>query len=347
MLKYSLKRLGYMAVVLVILSVIMYMIYSLVPANRAYTDAYAQVQAMKNSLPKEQLNDYFDKLYLEYQRKYGTDTNNKFIRYGRWVGIYPLYDGSYNGLLQGNLGYSYEYQKPVVEVVKQPMLNTIKINIWATILALGITLPLGIYCAVKRGSKFDQGIQVMTIVGYSLPTFLISILFIWVFCSKLGIFPPSGMQTPGNTYVGFRKWLDEMYYLALPLIVMTFCSLGGMTRYVRASMIEALSLDCIKTARAKGLKEKAVIYSHAWRNALIPIVTLVVGWFLGIFGGSLVIESMFALNGMGRLMIQSLRTADYDVVLLMQMFYVAMALIGNLVIDIIYGLVDPRVRVSK
>ena len=347
MLKYSLKRLGYMAVVLVILSVIMYMIYSLVPANRAYSDADAQVKAMKNTLPKEQLADYFDKLYLEYQRKYGTDTDNKFIRYGRWVGIYPLYDGSYNGLLQGNLGYSYEYQKPVVEVIKQPMINTIKINIWATILALGITLPLGIHCAVKRGSKFDQGIQVMTIVGYSLPTFLISILFIWIFCSKLGIFPPSGMQTPGNTYVGFRKWLDEMYYLALPLIVMTFCSLGGMTRYVRASMIEALSLDCIKTARAKGLKEKAVIYSHAWRNALIPIVTLVVGWFLGIFGGSLVIESMFALNGMGRLMIQSLRTADYDVVLLMQMFYVAMALLGNLIIDLVYGLVDPRVRVSK
>ncbi|MBQ3533548.1 MAG: ABC transporter permease [Clostridia bacterium] len=347
MLKYSLKRLGYMAVVLVILSVIMYMIYSLVPANRAYTDAYAQVQAMKNSLPKEQLNDYFDKLYLEYQRKYGTDTDNKFIRYGRWVGIYPLYDGTYDGLFQGNLGYSYEYQKPVVEVIKQPMINTIKINIWATILALGITLPLGIHCAVKRGSKIDQGVQVLTIVGYSLPTFLISILFIWIFCSKLGIFPPSGMQTPGNTYVGFRKWLDEMYYLALPLIVMTFCSLGGMTRYVRASMIEALSLDCIKTARAKGLKEKAVIYSHAWRNALIPIVTLVVGWFLGIFGGSLVIESMFALNGMGRLMIQSLRTADYDVVLLMQMFYVAMALLGNLIIDLVYGLVDPRVRVSK
>ena len=347
MLKYSLKRLGYMAVVLVILSVIMYMIYSLVPANRAYSDADAQVKAMKNTLPKEQLADYFDKLYLEYQRKYGTDTDNKFIRYGRWVGIYPLYDGSYNGLLQGNLGYSYEYQKPVVEVIKQPMLNTIKINIWATILALGITLPQGIHCAVKRGSKFDQGIQVMTIVGYSLPTFLISILFIWIFCSKLGIFPPSGMQTPGNTYVGFRKWLDEMYYLALPLIVMTFSSLGGMTRYVRASMIEALSLDCIKTARAKGLKEKAVIYSHAWRNALIPIVTLVVGWFLGIFGGSLVIESMFALNGMGRLMIQSLRTADYDVVLLMQMFYVAMALLGNLIIDLVYGLVDPRVRVSK
>ena len=347
MLKYSLKRLGYMAVVLVILSVIMYMIYSLVPANRAYSDADAQVKAMKNTLPKEQLADYFDKLYLEYQRKYGTDTDNKFIRYGRWVGIYPLYDGSYNGLLQGNLGYSYEYQKPVVEVIKQPMLNTIKINIWATILALGITLPLGIHCAVKRGSKFDQGIQVMTIVGYSLPTFLISILFIWVFCSKLGIFPPSGMQTPGNTYVGFRKWLDEMYYLALPLIVMTFCSLGGMTRYVRASMIEALNLDCIKTARAKGLRERVVIFSHAWRNALLPVVTLIIGWFLGIFGGSMMIENIFSLNGLGKAYYAALQGNDNEVVLGLQMFYITIALLGNLLVDLVYGLVDPRVRVNK
>ena len=147
--------------------------------------------------------------------------------------------------------------------------------------------------------------------------------------------------------MGFRKWLDEMYYLALPLIVMTFSSLGSMTRYVRASMADALSMDCIRTARAKGVREKVVIYSHAFRNALIPIVSLVVGWFLGIFGGSLVIEDMFAINGMGRLMIQSLRTADYDVVLLMQMFYVFISLFGNLLIDIVYGLVDPRVRVNN
>ena len=128
---------------------------------------------------------------------------------------------------------------------------------------------------------------------------------------------------------------------------MTFCSLGGMTRYVRASMIEALSLDCIKTARAKGLREKVVIYSHAWRNALIPIVTLVVGWFLSIFSGSIVIEQIFALNGMGKLMIQSLMTADFDVIMFIQVFYVFMSLFGNLVIDIIYGMVDPRVRVNK
>ena len=112
-------------------------------------------------------------------------------------------------------------------------------------------------------------------------------------------------------------------------------------------MIEALSMDCIRTARAKGLPEKTVIYSHAFRNALIPIVTLVIGWFLSIFSGSVVIEQMFGLNGMGRLMIQSLRTADFDVIILLQLFYVAISLLGNLVIDIAYGFIDPRIRVSK
>ena len=344
--KYVIKRIAYMLVVLVILSIVLYMIYSLVPANRAYTDALAEVKAMKNLTPEES-QAMFDKLYLQYQRRDGTDTDNKLIRYARWVGFYPLYDGSYNGLLQGNLGYSYDYQKPVVEVVKQPMLNTININIYATVLALGITIPLGIVCAVKRGKFVDQAMQVISILGYSLPTFLIAILFIWIFVSKLHIFPASGMKSPTGNYDGVEAWLDQMKYMALPLIVMTFTSLGSMTRYVRASMIEALSMDCIKTARAKGLREKVVIYSHAWRNALIPVVSLVVGWFLGIFGGSLVIEQMFAWNGMGALMIRALRAADYDVVMIMQMFYIGLSLLGNLVIDLVYGLVDPRVRVDK
>ncbi len=345
--KYVLKRIAYMFVVLVILSFIMFMIYNLVPSNRAYTDARAEMQSLKNSIPADEQQEYMDKLLLKYERMYGTDTDNKIIRYLRWVGVYPLYDGSYDGLLQGNFGYSYEYKKPVVEIVAQPMINTIKLNIWGTVIALAITIPLGIHCAVKRGTKTDQAVQVFTIIGYSLPTFLIAILFIWIFCSKLHIFPPSGMKTPGSNFTGFAKFKDEMYYMALPLIVTTFCSLGGMTRYVRASMIDALSLDCIRTARAKGLREKVVIYSHAWRNALIPIVSLVIGWFLGIFSGSLMIEQIFGWNGMGRLMINSLQVADYDVVLLMQMFYVSISLIGTLVTDLVYGLVDPRVRVNK
>ena len=154
------------------------------------------------------------------------------------------------------------------------------------------------------------------------------------------------MSTIGASYTGMRAFGDKMYHLALPLIVMTFCSLGGMTRYVRASMIDALSMDCIRTARAKGVREKTVIYSHAFRNALIPIVTLVIGWFLGIFSGSIMIENIFALNGIGRLYINSLNQSDFEVVLALQMFYVTISLAGNLLTDIVYGFVDPRIRVN-
>ena len=338
---------AYMLAVLLVLSFLLFLLYNLVPSNRAYTDARTDVQAMKSKLTAEELETKFQELYEEYQKRYGTDTDNMLIRYLRWVGVYPLANGKCNGLLQGNFGYSYHYRDDVVNIVVAPMKNTVFINIFSTIAALGITLPLGILCAVKKGSRGDKFTQIITIIGYSLPTFLIAILFIWVFCSILHWFPPSGIKTPGSSYTGWKFFTDRMYYLALPLITMTFCSLGGMTRYVRASMIDALSMDCIKTARAKGLRERIVIFSHAWRNALIPIVTLVVGWFLGIFSGSLMIEQMFGLQGMGDLMISSLNNSDYDVIMLLQVFYVTISLLGNLIIDIVYGLVDPRVRVNK
>lgn len=345
--KYIVKRIAYMLAMVLVLSFALYLIYNLVPNNRAYTDARNDIQGMKATLTAEERQTKFDELYLQYQRKYGTDTDNMVIRYLRWVGLYPKYGGVYDGLLQGNFGYSYELKDDVVNVVAPRIGNTIFINIFATVLALGIAIPLGIICAVKRGSKTDKVVQFITMIGYSLPTFLFAILFIWIFCSLLGILPPSGMKTPGSNYTGLKWFLDRMYYLALPLFTMTFCSLAGMTRYVRASMIEALSMDCIRTARAKGLREKTVIYSHAFRNALIPIVTLVVGWFLSIFSGSIVIEQMFGLNGMGRLMFSSLKTNDNDVIMLMQVFYISLSLMGNLIIDIIYGFVDPRIRVSK
>ena len=246
-----------------------------------------------------------------------------------------------------DLGYSYTYDKPAQEVLVTPMKNTIFINIFSTFIALGITIPLGIFCAVHRGGKRDTLVQVGTIVGYSIPTFVSAILFIWLFAIVWPIFPVSGMKTPGSNYTGTQKLLDELYYMGLPLIVMTATSLGGMTRYVRASMTEALSMDCIRTARAKGLREKVVIYSHAWRNALVPIITLVIGWFLGIFSGSIMIENIFGLNGLGRVYINSLNNKDFEVVLLLQMFYVIIGLLGNLIVDIAYGLADPRIRVSK
>ena len=337
--KYILKRLLYIILVFFILSFIIFMVYNMLPVDKAAEAAQAEVQANKHL-------DY-DERYEYWQKKYGLD-GNKLERYGRWLGIYPYSDGTFNGLFQGNLGQSTKYGRPVSEVLVEPMKNTIQLNIFSTILALGVTIPLGIFCAVKRGSKRDIAVQVGTIIGYSLPTFIIAILFIWLFAVVLGWFPVAGMQTVGSVdWSPARQFWDRMYHLALPLIVMTFASLGGMTRYVRASMIEALSMDCIRTARAKGLREKIVIYSHAWRNALIPIVTIVIGWFLGIFGGSLMIENIFALNGIGRVYYESLQISDNEVVLALQMFYIFIALAGNLITDIVYGFVDPRVRVNK
>lgn len=337
--KYIVKRITYIILVFFILSFLIFMIYNMLPVDKAAESARAEITANRN------LN--YEERYEYWQKQYGTN-GTKIERYMRWLGVYPYDNGSFNGLLQGNLGTSTKFAKPVSEVLIEPMKNTVFLNIFATILALGITIPLGIFCAVKRGSKRDVAVQVGTIIGYSLPTFIIAIVFIWLFAVILGWFPVSGMQTAGSlNWSPWKQFCDRMYHLALPLIVMTFSSLGGMTRYVRAAMIEALSMDCIRTARAKGLREKVVIYSHAWRNALLPIITLVIGWFLGIFGGSLMIENIFALNGIGKVYYDALQGSDNEIILALQMFYISLSLFGNLLIDVIYGFVDPRVRVNK
>ncbi len=345
MLKYILKRLLYILLVFFVLSFLIFMVYNMLPVDKAAEAARNDVQANKAMAMKNP--NYYAERYDYWQKEYGLD-GTKFERYLRWIGVYPYSNGSFKGLLQGNLGESTFYNKPVAEVIREPMKNTIFINIFATILGLGITLPLGIFCAVKRGSKRDVGVQVGTIIGYSLPTFIIAIVFIWIFSVLLGWFPVSGMNTAGSVdWTPWAQFWDRMYHLSLPLIVMTFCSLGGMTRYVRASMIEALSMDCVRTARAKGLTQKAVIYSHAWRNALIPIVTLVIGWFLGIFSGSVMIENIFSLNGIGKAYYAALNANDNEVILALQMFYVIIGLVGNLLIDIAYGFIDPRIRINK
>ncbi len=336
--RYILKRLFYMLAVLLVLSFVIFVVYNLLPVDKAADMAMQEIANNKHL-------DYAQR-YLYWQRRYGLD-GGLLVRYFRWLGLAPFYDGSFNGLLQGNLGTSVSYGKPVLEVVKEPLLNTLLLNLLATTLALGITLPLGVFCAEKRGGKRDSAVQAGTIVGYSMPAFIIAILFIWLFAIKLDLFPVSGMGSVGKGYTGFRAFLDKLYHFALPLLVMTFCSLGGMTRYVRASMIDALRLDCVRTARAKGLRERLVVRSHAWRNALIPIVSLVIGWLLSVFSGSIMIENVFGINGLGKVYFDALTANDNEIALAMQMFYIFIALVGNLLVDIVYGLVDPRIRLGK
>ena len=338
MTKYVLKRLVYMVIVFLLVSLLMYSIYNLIPTD----PARAQLEPMKTTLKPEE----YEQRYQMLRQQMGLD-DPLIVRYLRWIGFWPDVNGELNGMLQGNFGYSQIYKTDVANVLPSRMLNTIYINIFSTLVALAITIPLGIYCAVHKRSKSDNAVQVLSIVGYSIPVYIIALIFIWLFAVTLRWLPVFGMQTPGNNFTGFRAFLDKVYYMILPVLVMTVGSLGGMTRYVRAAMIEALSMDYIRTARAKGLREKVVVYSHAWRNALLPVITVLIGWFISIFSGSLIIEQMFALNGMGQLYYQGLMNNDFELALAIQMFYVLIALVGQLITDLSYGIVDPRVRVNK
>lgn len=326
MLKYIAKRILYIIFVFFIMSIIMFGIFKLVPGDPA-------AMAIKD-VPKTDPVVYQTK-YLAARERLGLDKPVP-VQYISWI----------SKMITGDFGYSEQYRNDVKNIVKTPMLNTIFINVFNIVAALLITIPLGIVQAVKKYSKFDNIVQVGTIVGYSLPTFIVALVSIYIFAVKLQIFPVSGMRTPGFEGTKWEGFLDQMYHFALPLIVMTVASIGSMTRFVRAAMIEALSMDYIRTARAKGLKEKVVIYSHAFRNALLPIITLIIGWFLGIFGGSVVIEQIFGLNGLGKLLFSSLLAQDYNVVLALNMFYFVIALVGNLITDLSYGLVDPRVKIN-
>ncbi len=328
MLKYVGKRLVYMVGVFFVVSIIMFTLFNNVPGDRALN----QVQNLKGKVSAE----VFEERYQEAREKLGLDDPIP-VRYVKWMG----------NLLRGDLGYSTFYKTEVSEVLGQPLMNTIIINIVATILALAITIPLGIHCAVKKFSKFDNAVQALTIVGYSVPQFILALVFMYIFAVQLGWFPISGMNSPNFQGTGMEAVLDRMRYLALPVLVMTVASLGGMTRYVRAAMIDALRMDYIRTARAKGLKEKVVIYSHAWRNALLSVITLIIGWFMNIFMGSIIIEQMFQLNGIGKMYYVGLMNQDYDLALAIQMLYCVITLISNLVTDLSYGIVDPRVRINK
>lgn len=328
MTKYIIKRILYMIFVFAVMSVLLFFLYNLIPGD----PARAEVEPMKETLTPE---EYHYRYQLARERL-GLD-KPVLERYGIWV----------KNLLNGDLGQSRQFKQPVLEVIKTPLKVTIFINVFSIALAFIITIPLGIICAIKKNSNFDKVVQVLTIIGYSIPVFIFGLLFIFAFSVKLGWFPVSGMSTPNFKGTEFQAFMDRMKHLALPLAVLTLSSLGGLTRYVRAAMGEALTMDCIKTARAKGLKEKVVILSHAWRNALLPVVTLLIGWIMSVFTGAMITERMFNINGMGKFFYDSLVNQDYQVTMAIQLFYVILALFGNLLTDISYGFVDPRVRVNK
>jgi peptide/nickel transport system permease protein len=247
-------------------------------------------------------------------------------------------------LLRGDFGYSLTRRLPVRDILLEPLLNSIFINFFSIIVAFLIAIPVGIKSAVKRNSVYDRGWQIFSIFGLSMPTFFIGLTLIYIFAIRLRLLPYGGMpfENPGSLeyYLSFGR------FMILPIVTLTIGGLAGTIRYVRNAMLEAISKDYIRTARAKGLQEKVVIYHHAFRNALIPIVTIVSFSIVGLFGGSAITESIFVWNGIGTVLIRSLTTLDFNVVLVLNMFYAVLALVANIVMDIGYALVDPRIRLG-
>lgn len=327
MIKYTFKRILYMLFVFSIMTVILFSLFNMIPGD----PARAEVEMLKDQLKP----DEYEYAYQQARERLGLNDPLP-IRYGKYV----------KGLLTGNLGMSVVHKREVTKILKEPLKTTVFINIFAVIIGLSLTIPLGILTAVKKNSTIDKIVQVLTIIGHSIPVFIFALIFIYFFAVRLQKFPVSGMSTPNLSGTSWVLFKDKMRHLALPLMVMTIGNLAGITRYVRAAMADALTMDYIKTARAKGLKERVVIFSHAWRNALLPVVTLLIGWFMSIFYGSLIIERMFNLEGLGKLLITSLNNQDYNVVMAIQLLYIIIALLGNLITDLSYGIVDPRVRVD-
>lgn len=256
-------------------------------------------------------------------------------QYIRWLGR----------VLKGELGESNIQYKPVQQVIAQPLKNTFILNVGSTIIAFILSVIIGIKSAVRRGGVYDKFWQVFSLVGISLPTFFTGLILIFFLAFKLGWFPAGMMPITVGLTKGeiFLSWIK---HLILPTITLTIGSLASTSRYVRNSMIDALSQDYIRTAKSKGLSDKVVIYSHAFRNAMIPVVTVVAWAIVGMFSGAAITETIFAYNGIGKIFIDSVMQQDYNVVMALNMMYALLNVFGNLLADLGYALVDPRIRLE-
>ena len=265
-----------------------------------------------------------------------------FSGYFTWIG----------NLAKGDLGRSFRYQRPVADVIGENMWISFAMALIATILQFLIAIPLGISSATHQYTFRDYAVTVLTMIGISLPTYFFAAIVVKFFAVDLGWFPVSGLVDTSKTYntatfAGFFMNLGDMlHHLVLPIFVNVILSLGGLMRYTRTNMLEVLNSDYIRTARAKGLSEKTVIYKHAFRNTLIPLATLLAGILPSLFGGMMITETVFSIDGIGRLAYLALKEGDVPFVMGYNMFLAVLTVLGTLFSDIMYSVVDPRVKLG-
>lgn len=248
-------------------------------------------------------------------------------------------------LVKLDMGRSFLDNRLVSLKILERLPITITINVLSLLLIIIVALPIGIVSAIRQYSLFDKTTTVFVFIGFAMPTFWLALLLMILFGIKLGWLPISGLRS--LSFASFSFWgrlIDMARHLILPVFVSAFGGLAGFSRYMRSNMLEVIHQDYIRTARAKGLSERAVIYKHALRNALLPIVTILGLSVPGLIGGSVIFESIFAIPGMGRLFYESVMARDYPVIMGGLVIGAVLTLLGNLMADITYAYIDPRIR---
>lgn len=237
--------------------------------------------------------------------------------------------------------------RPVMAKIGERLPITLLLNVIELLIIIAFAVPIGVMSATRQFSVFDKVTTIFVFAGVATPDFWLALLLMLLFGVQLGWLPISGLRSMNWEYLGFwtQQW-DFLSHLLLPVIVATFGGLAGLSRYMRQSMLEVVRQDYIQSARAKGLAERVVIRKHALRNALLPIVTILALSLPGLIGGSVIVESIFAIPGMGQLMVQSVFARDYPVVMGNLVIVSVLTLFANLVADLAYGVVDPRIRLS-
>ena len=254
-----------------------------------------------------------------------------------------------SSLLRLDFGRSFSpHGRPVLSMIAERLPITLLLNIVEMLIIVATAIPIGALSATRQYSTFDKVTTIFVFVGFATPDFWLALLLMILFGVQLGWLPISGLRSLNWEYLSFwRQQADFLSHLALPVLVATFGGLAGFSRYMRQSMLEVIRQDYIQSARAKGLAERVVIGKHALRNALLPIVTILGLSLPTLIGGSVIVESVFAIPGMGQLMVQAAFERDYPVLMGNLVIVSTLTLVANLLADLAYSLVDPRIRVGR
>ena len=319
MLRYTLKRLVQMIALLLAISIIIFVLFAIMPG-----DFYSS----NMRLSPERL--------VQLRAAAGLD-KPIWQRYLIWLG----------NTLHGNLGYSMQYNEPVTHVMNTYMWNSFLVAVITLVLSWTLAVIIGVYSATHQYSLFDRIVTVLVFVSLSFPSFFIGLMMIKIFAVDLKILPTGGMFNTGSESTGFARILEVAHHLIMPVGILTFLSTGSLTRYFRSGMIDVLRADFIRTARARGIKEHAIVFRHALRNALLPMITMLAFELPGLFSGAIITEQVFNWPGIGHVQLDSVTARDYQLMMTITLFLAALTILGNFLADIGYKLADPRIRLSS